>query len=162
MKRTIITLTVCFLLLLAGCGAENDSSKSSGNNGLIEISATSVDWDKGIIKIKAKNNSDKDIVLHQFDLNTYDDNSKEELFLALVTPKDMTIGPGAESDWMEYRTDSGMRTIIIYGYGITDDGYVIYDKSLYMAFQLKKTEDSTEVISIYNKAKVKKLMREFE
>ena len=163
MKKTIIALTVCFLLLLAGCGAENGSNKANGDNGLIEITSTSIDWNNCIIKIKAKNNSDKDIMLHQFNISAYD-SSEEELFLGLRTSKDVIIEPGAESDWIRYDTfpDSDMRTIIIRGYGIVDNDSVINDKNLYIAFQLKKANGSTEVISIYSKSKVRKLMRKFE
>lgn len=162
MNKLVIGILFFSVMLLFGCGMNEDSDGVDNSEDLIDITSTSIDWDDNTIKIEATNISEKELILNDFRILAYDEDNEQQLIESKDADTMVSLAPG-DSRWIKYKvkSDSKMKTVFIEGYEYCE-GDSVAEKDLFIAFELSRTNESTTTRAINNPREVKQMIEEMK
>ena len=95
MNRLLIGILIVPVMLLLGCGMNEDSSGVDKSGEVIDITSTSIDWDNNTIVIEATNTSEKELILNDFRILAYDEDNEKQLIESEDADTIVPLAPGS-------------------------------------------------------------------
>ena len=162
MNRLLIGILIVPVMLLLGCGMNEDSSGVDKSGEVIDITSTSIDWDNNTIVIEATNTSEKELILNDFRILAYDEDNEKQLIESEDADTIVPLAPGS-SKKIKYKVKANckMKTVFIEGYEYCE-GDSVSEKDLFIAFDLGKAGGSTTTRTISNPREVKQKIEEMK